>query len=499
MGLLMKSSALSLAVGAVVLAGGTAPLFAAEAAVRPNLVFILTDNHGAWTLGCYGNPDLRTPHIDRLAKEGVLFTRAFANNAVCSPTRASYVTGLMPSQHGVHRYLAAGGWQTGPQARDTLAEFRTLPKILAEAGYVCGLSGKWHLGDNLHPAPGFRFWVTMPHGHTTTFYNADVIENEAIRSEPTYLTDYWTQRGLEFIDQHKDQPFFLYLAYNGPYGLGNSMLQPARNRFADVYADSPLPSFPREPMHPWLKATINLYDKDVVRRRYAAEISAVDDGVGAILAALRKHGLDDRTLVIFAGDQGLAGGHGGFWGMGDHTRPITAYDSMLWIPFLFRQPGRLPAGGRCERLVSNYDVLPTVLSLLGLQQQVPAVPPLPGRDLTPLLRGDPVAWDDTVFFEFENVRSIRTAEWKYIERLHETPNELYDLVRDPGERKNLAADPACAPTQRQLRARLYQFFARYADPHWDLWKGGKSKTHLATAELFGLENPERPPNAKRPR
>ena len=132
-----------------------AALAADEGPTKPNVVFILTDNHGPWTLGCYGNPDIRTPNIDRLAKEGTLFTRAFAPNAVCSPTRATLLTGLMPSQHGVHRFLGGGGVQTGTNAYYTLREFRTLPKILSEAGYVCGMSGKWHLGANLQPHDGF--------------------------------------------------------------------------------------------------------------------------------------------------------------------------------------------------------------------------------------------------------------------------------------------------------------------------------------------------------
>ena len=108
----------------------------------------------------------------------------YSSNAVCSPTRATLLTGLIPSQHGVHSYLTAGGAQIGPHAYSTIAEFRTLPKILAEAGYTCGLSGKWHLGDNLKPQEGFTSWVTMPHGHTQTFYNADVVEDGKVRKEP---------------------------------------------------------------------------------------------------------------------------------------------------------------------------------------------------------------------------------------------------------------------------------------------------------------------------
>src|SRR5262245_31876528 len=110
----------------------------------PNVVLILTDNQSASTLGCYGNPDIRSPNIDRLAREGALFEHCYSSNAVCSPTRATLLTGLIPSQHGVHSYLTAGGAQVGPQAHSTIGEFRSFPKILAESGYICGLCGKWH-------------------------------------------------------------------------------------------------------------------------------------------------------------------------------------------------------------------------------------------------------------------------------------------------------------------------------------------------------------------
>jgi arylsulfatase A-like enzyme len=197
-------------------------------------VLILTDNHGPWTLGCYGNLDNKTPHIDRLAGHGTLFTRAFASNAVCSPTRATLLTGLMPSQHGVHTYLAAGGAQIGPQAYNTVAEFETLPEVLVEAGYVAGLAGKWHLGDNLYPQDGFTYWVTKPHGHSLGFYDQEVIEHEQVRVEPTYLTDFWTDHAVRFLEQNNERPFFLFLAYNGPYGLGGANLNSEHRTFPEV-------------------------------------------------------------------------------------------------------------------------------------------------------------------------------------------------------------------------------------------------------------------------
>ena len=444
---------------------------------RPNLVLIMTDNHGAWTLGCYGNPDIRTPHLDKMARQGIVFARAFANNAVCSPTRATCLTGLMPSQHGVHKYISRDV-MLGPKAYNTLAEFDSLPQILSESGYVCGLSGKWHLGDHLRPQEGFTFWVTKPGGHTTGFTNQKIIENGQIRTEPSHQTDYWTKRGIEFIERNKNKPFFLFLAYNGPYGLGKSVLTKPTNRHAAYYADKELKSFPRETPHKWLHNNRKMINNPMSMRKYASEVSGIDDGVGEILAALARLGLDDNTLVIFTADQGLAGGHSGFWGMGDHTRPLTAYDWTMSIPLIARHPGCIPGGRRSDLMVSNYDLMPTVLNYLGLGAKIPTRPEPPGRSFDKVLHGKRVAWDNVVYYEFENVRAIRTEAWKYIERIGQGPNELYNLKEDPGERSNLYDKPAHREIQADLRKRLHAFFDRYADPKWDLWQGGDAKGGL---------------------
>src|SRR5262249_7751222 len=325
--------------GSVVLAGVLALAFPAAGAERPsNVVFILTDNQGAWTLGCYGNPDIRTPHIDALAAEGIRFTRALSSNPVCSPTRATFLTGLLPSQHGVHSYLGGEkpSAQMGPDAYCTIREFATLPKILRAAGYVCGLSGKWHLGANLTPQEGFSDWITMPLGHTTEFYDAEVIENGQVRKEPRYLTELWTEHGVRFIERNKDRPFFLYLAYNGPYGLGNLLRNPARNRHAAYYVDQPLWSFPRDAVHPWQFNNKETPNSPGQIRRVSPEVSGGDDGAGEIPASLRRLGLDENTLVVYAGDQGWMGGQNGLWGMGDHTRPTGAHELMMHIPLIFR-------------------------------------------------------------------------------------------------------------------------------------------------------------------
>jgi len=451
-----------------------------KAAQRPpNVVFILTDNQGAWTLGAYGNPDIRTPHLDQFAAEGIRFTHALSSNPVCSPTRATFLTGLIPSQHGVHSFLD-GKYMMGPEAYNTLQEFTSLGEVLRDAGYVCGLSGKWHLGANLTPSEGFSFWITKPDGHTHEFYNQDIIENGKVRKEAGYTTDLWTRKGIEFIEQNQARPFFLFLAYNGPYSLGKLMLNPARNRHAEFYKGKHFASFPVDAMHPWQFSNKQFHNTQVAMEREAAEVSGVDDGVGEVMAALKRLGLDDNTLVVYASDQGWMGGQNGIWGMGDHTRPIGAHELMMQIPLLFRHPGKIPAGQTSDLLVSNYDFLPTVLSHLGLGAKMPAKPKSPGRDFSAALRGAPLAWDNVIFYEMENTRATRTADWKYVARFPNGPFELYDMKNDPRERFNLFGQPGAAEKRAELARRLEDFFTQYADPQYDLWKGGRSKAKRHT-------------------
>ena len=198
---------------------------------------------------------------------------------------------------------------------------------------------------------------------------------------------------------------------------------------------------------------------------------------------LKQQGLDQNTLIVFLADQGFAGGHGGFWGMGDHTRPLTARDQCMHIPLIVHQPGKIKAGVKSDHHVANYDVYPSLLNHLGLADKIPRSPERPGRNFAPVLRGEHVEWDDSVFYEFENIRVIRTKDWKYVERIGDERHELYDLQNDPGESKNLIDDAAQHDMRQQLRARLAAFYKRYSDPKWDLWNGGDAKGGL----LLGKE------------
>ncbi len=455
---------------------GTDLLANKAAKKRPNVVFILTDNHGAWTLGCYGNKDIRTPHIDKLAKEGMLFKRSMSSNPVCSPTRATFLTGLIPSQHGLHSFFD-GKYMIGPQAYYALKEFETLPKILHSEGYVCGLSGKWHLGANMTPQDGFSYWATMVRGSTSNFYEDPVIIDGKVQKTPKYMTDLWTDHAVNFIEQNKagEKPFFLFLSYNGPYCLSTLLLREAQNRHAEYYSDKFIPSFPRDNIHPWQYNNKAYHNNIVSIRRVAAEVSGVDDGVGTVMETLKKNGLDENTIVIFTGDQGWMGGQNGFFGMGDHTRPYAAHDMMMHVPLIFRHPTGIKPGAS-NHMVTNYDFMPSLLDYLGLENRIPKKPVSPGRSYADVLRGKEIDWETAMFYEMEGCRSARSENWKYVERRDPVgPSEFYDMKNDPYERVNLFGQPQYAEVQKQMRDKLNQFFNKYADPQYDIWKGGRSK------------------------
>ncbi|MHB8899833.1 MAG: sulfatase family protein [Thermoguttaceae bacterium] len=444
---------------------------------RPNVVLIVADNLGAWALGCYGNGDIRTPNVDRIAAEGVRFTSAFSSNPVCSPTRATLLSGLIPSQHGVHNYLEAG--------YDTLEEFDTLPEVLGRAGYACGIVGKWHLGPFDQPGQeGFDYWVVKQGGHTPSFYNTQVIDETGTKQKiEGHITPFWTEHALEFIETNRQRPFFLYLTYNGPYGLGGCIEGEPDNPRGATYAGNAMKSFAREPAHPWLRSNRGHIGNVASMRNFASQVSLVDDGVGEVLARLDRLDLARKTLVIFTADQGLACGQGGFWGMGDHTRPRTLFDWTLHIPLVVRQPGRVPAGKTVDQLVCNYDILPSLLSQVGLKGEIPTTPRRPGRDFSPLLRGENIPWEDVGFAEYgADGRTVRTDRWKYVERLEGGPWQLFDLAADPDERVNLCGQAGHAETEAACRERLHKFFQEYADPTWNMWEPGGTSKHLHAKE-----------------
>jgi arylsulfatase A-like enzyme len=447
--------------------------------MKPNIVLIISDNQSPWTLGCYGNGEILTPGVDRLAREGIRFDNAFCVNPVCSPNRATCLTGLMPSQHGVHNWLGSEkpDAQMGPDAYCTIEEFATLPRLLADDGYECGLSGKWHLGDSVNPQLGFTHWFAKPKGHTTSFYGDESIWQGEVRKEPGYYLEAITEHAVEFLRRTtKESPFFLYVGYNAPYGLDRDLRRGHRNRHSDYYADKGLECFPREEMHPWLVQNRDCIGNQTAMRSYAAAVSGVDDGVGTILDALGGLGLEKNTLVIYTADHGLCAGHHGFWGMSDHGRPLTMFEENLRVPLLMRHPDRIPAETVCGLTTCNYDLFPSLREYLGLPAPSGEGPVLPGRSYASALAGGDPDWgDDVTYHEYENTRTVRTPAWKFTRRFPDGPNDLYDLKNDPGERENLIDNQGYQTVVQELDAALQAFFSRHSDPQHDLWRGGTSK------------------------
>ena len=475
---------------------------AAQAADRPvNLLFILTDNQPASILGAYGNPDVRTPNIDRLALQGMRFTHTMAANGMCSPTRATLMTGLMPSQHGVHNWLDDEKLEEWPKDWSAIAEFRTLPLTLANRGYDTAMIGKWHLGQPWKPAVGFQHWITFTEGHTIDFWNTTIIDNE--RSYPlngTHTVDFFAEKGEQYLlARDSSRPFYLQLNLNGPYLNPPSNLGPARNRHYAGYLGQDFPSFPRvafnsnvahqlvEPETPpflvkkHLEA-IAMHNDPETMANVASQNTVVDDAVGRVLAALDKSGLADSTLVIFSSDQGNFYGQHGLWQHTVVTRPSNLYESALNIPLLIRHPEVIEAGTVSNNLIGQYDIPVTILDYLNVDA---SFRDSPGRSFAGIFRGESAGWKDETFFEQEESRGVRTTRYAYWRRLAGTgEDELYDMRTDPEQHQNLAGDPAYRDTIDELNARLSAFFERYADPKYDLWRGGIAKGSVVRPETF---------------
>jgi len=434
---------------------------------RPNVLFILSDDQGAWAMRCAGNDDIITPSLDSIAASGVRFTDFFCTSPVCSPARASLLTGEIPSCHGVHDWIRDGN--VGPGRIDYLDRHPLLTDLVADAGYRCGLVGKWHLGASDVPRKGYVKWFAHQSG-MSPYYDAPMLDERTPVKVPRYLTDELTDHALAFLDDEapREEPFWLSLNYTAPH---YPWIDSHPKAYTDLYAACAFDSCPQEAPHPYSATGNPATDEGHLRPResligYYASMTAMDAGIARVLDRLAALGLRESTLVIFMSDNGMNCGQHGIWGKGNGTRPQNMYDTSVKVPCLFAQPGRIVPGVRDE-LLSGYDVFPTLLDYLGIDDA--RGKERPGRSFRSLLSGDP-AIDDSevvVYDEYGPVRMMRTREWKYVHRYPDGPHELYHLARDPGERSNLSGDPGAAVPLTQLRARLDAWFARFVEPAFD--------------------------------
>ncbi|MEX0807863.1 MAG: sulfatase-like hydrolase/transferase [Dongiaceae bacterium] len=478
----------------------------------PNIILVFVDNQPAEMTGCYGNTEIVTPNLDRMAQNGVLFENAYCPNAMCSPCRASVLTGLMPSQHGIHTWLDDHKKDQWPIDWNALAAFTTLPEQLKAAGYETALIGKYHLGNPELPKNGFDHWVAVDVGHTMSFYNNRFIENGCHHVAPEHAVDYLTEKACTYIGSRRspsDRPFFLFLTYNAPYGHWPSIKGEPDNRFGHLYRDCPMESVPREGINRQLMDWIHMrqtklpgeeesYYKGLAQipndlpslRNFYSQMTLVDDGVGRVLRQLDAANLQSDTLVIYTADHGMSLGHHGIWGHGEDSWPSNTHGISYHIPLIVQHPGTLPPARRVKALVGTTDVYATILDYVDLDP--PHSKESPARSLKSMLAGSPsdtqTGTFDAIFMEQEETRAIRTDKWLYMKRFKGGPyafrNELYDLVRDPSEHHDVVRAPENRAIVQHLDRRVEAFFARYSDPRFDLWNGGTVKSNSTRPWLW---------------
>ncbi|WBB62095.1 sulfatase-like hydrolase/transferase [Streptomyces sp. WMMC500] len=423
----LAGSALTLGAGALsVSVGGTHPRSAAAQPARPpggapNVIVILMDDLGYGDLGCYGHPLIRTPHLDRLARQGTRFTQGYSGAPVCSPSRAALLTGRVPPRTGIPDVLS----RDDPHGLATRE--RTLPEYLRSAGYVTAAIGKWHLGrlDEHHPARhGFDSFFGVDAMYTADTYPTEVWRDgepvEILRSDADLatLTRRFTDEAVDVIDRAGNRPFFLYLTETMPHlPLAVEPEFAGRSR-GGLYGDA---------------------------------VESVDHHLGRLFDALADRGLDRDTLIIVTSDNGpwFEGSSGGL-----RSRKFEVFEGGVRVPFLARWTGTVPRGRESDDVVSFLDLLPTVCSLAGVEPE-PGVA-LDGTDLTATLRGARLRERAPVpFFLGARAAAVRDGRWKLHVRRRGSDQrylpELYDLDADPRESVNLTA------RQPEVTARLREF------------------------------------------
>ncbi|MBC2593877.1 sulfatase-like hydrolase/transferase [Ruficoccus amylovorans] len=447
---------------------------------RPNILFIVTDDMGAWAMGSAGHPDARTPHLDRLASEGTLLRQHFSASAVCSPSRACIFTSRHCLEVGIPDFLCQDP-EVGldPQVPSIASELKA-------AGYDTTLIGKWHLGH------GKKFHPTR-HGYNefTGFLIGDdsgplssrdpVIEKDGRRSRvPGYTSDLLADYAIDFLRRDRASPFFLSLHFWAPHANqgvstedGDRTWHPLKSEdwdlFKDIDPQIPNPDYPK----------LDIPRVKRMTREYLASVHSVDRNIGRVLAQLEAQGILDDTLIVFTSDNGYNLGHHGIWHKGNGWWILTdnrgdrpnLYDESMRVPALVRFPEKVKAGQDITSPNSSLDWLPTLLDYAGVNpsftprgQSLRA--PLSGADAGPLrtIFGQYRMWDWNQ--TGADMRSWRTQEWKLMVDLKETvPNEFYALHRDPCETTNLASsdDPAIRAAMRECKQALYAYMKQIGD------------------------------------
>jgi choline-sulfatase len=432
---------------------------------RPNIVFLYTDDLASWALGGYGNRQIKTPHLDQLACSGAIFRNAFTVTPVCSPSRAALMTSRYPSELGIADWIDP---ITEPDIGLAPSAI-TWPELLKDHDYVTMLAGKWHLGtrDDFHPTrQGFDRFVGFRDGSNRPIDPLLEVDGKLSQQKGS-LPDLMIDEGLRFIERTRGQPFLLSIHFRAPHMPYGPV--PAVDSVPYEALDPKIPDFPGLPVERVKR----------LHREYYASISSVDRNVGRLLTRLGELKLLSRTVVIFTSDHGYMIGQHGLWHKGNAAwivdgktgyRP-NMYDDAIRVPLIITWPGVIAPGTSVEHVVSNLDILPTIVELARLD--LPVNFQLRGRSLVPLLHGRASAWDDTLFGQYDmhhyqsaRMRMIRTPEWKLVR--HFEPggrDEFYHLAEDAGETRDLAdsKEPNLRLIHDAMRARLERSMASIGD------------------------------------
>lgn len=432
---------------------------------KPNILLFLTDDHAAWALHCAGTDEIRSPNLDRLARQGVHFINAFTPCPVCSPARACLNTGRTPSQTGIHDYLRYPN--PGHENGDWLAEDEiTLPELFAANGFHTMHCGKRHLGnDHLKPRGVERYFGLLKGAarHNGSLpYVLDGAERVIEGNKSTVLTD----QAIQFLRERPgDRPFFLNVGFTATHSPYVSAAHD--RRVTQLYREATFPAMPDCPPHPWFRNEGMPRDQipspEAVRDMrigYCAAVTEIDREIGRLLDYLKATDALDNTLVVYTSDHGCSLGHHGFWGKGNSTRPLNMYDVSLRIPLIMRWPDKLATNHRELRCVDHYDTFQSLLDWAGID--APQGRNYPGRSFRTLAEGGVIAdWDDTRYGEYGDLRMLRTPEVKWVKRYPDGPHELYDLSNDPGETLNRAGWDAWWPQQQEIDGKLEQWYCSH--------------------------------------
>jgi len=425
-----------------------------------NVVLIVTDDQGSWAVP-WNMPELVMPELQRLAEEGTVLHEAHCASPVCSPSRASMLTGRMPSAHGVHDWIVAtdfsspGGFLSGQPS---------IAQTLADSGYICAMIGKWHLGDSRDVAPGYSRWYAHRAGGGR-YVGAPIWRDGKPAAEPRHFTQAVGDEALAFLEEEAGvRPFFLHMNFTAPH---DPWFDQHPERLTGLYEATDFPSVPAPPEHEWFAERREDFHDAIADRRgalvgYCASLTGVDEQIGRVRRALDEHGIADRTVIIVTSDNGYACGHHGIWGKGNGTIPTNMWNSSVRVPFVLHDPTRsLPA--HFTRPWSTVGVYDTICDATGLVR--PADGSRAGHSLYAALESDDPG-EVVILDEYGSGRMIRVGDWKLITRPG-GPNELFDLAADPGEECNLIDEVAQSDRVSEMRCLLQKRFAALSLPMYD--------------------------------